>query len=222
MHAPLLADQVTDLEGILSAPRFATYLRETQGDRIRAMQLYCWNTDISAAFYIMLQFCELAIRNGAVEALEAAIGPNWHHNRGFRYTLPRLANGRGYQPADDLESCARRLPTAGKVVAELKFAFWQYLFVTGQDQRLWMPHFATCFPGADPNLTVNQARAAVFDDIERIRKFRNRIAHHEPIFTRQLADDRDRISKLIHWRRPSSAAWLNGVERVSALLATRP
>lgn len=125
MHSPLSPAQVDDLEGILSPPRFATYLRETGGDRVRAMQLYCWNTDISAAFYIMLQFCELAVRNGAVEALEVAFGANWHLNRGFRHTLPRLNNGRGYQPADDLHACARKFPTAGQVVAGLKFAFWQ-------------------------------------------------------------------------------------------------
>lgn len=219
MHAPLSAQQVYDLEGILSSPRFATYLRETGGDRIRAMQLYCWNTDISAAFYIMLQFCELAVRNGALEAIEHEFGANWHLNRGFYRTLRRT---RGYDPNRDLQDCARRLPTAGQVVAELKFAFWQHLFVRGQDARLWMPHFQGCFPGVDPALTIPQARAAMFDDIRQIRGFRNRIAHHEPIFARQLADDRDRISKLIHWRRPLSATWLSGVERVSALLVARP
>lgn len=222
MHGPLTPAQVDDLEGVLSAPRFATYLRATGGDRVQAMQLYCWNTDVSAAFYIMLQFCELAIRNGAVEALETSFGANWHLNRGFKYTLPQLNNGRGYQPRRDLESCSTRLPTAGQVVAELKFAFWQYLFVVGQDQRLWVPHFSTCFPGVDPALTAPAARAVMFDDIDRIRRFRNRIAHHEPIFARQLTEDRDRIGKLIHWRRPVSAGWLAGVERVTALLAARP
>lgn len=222
MHSPLTADQVSDLEGILSPPRFATYLREAGGDRIRAMQLYCWNTDLSAAFYIMLQFCELAVRNGAVEALEAEFGPNWHLNRGFLHTLPVLNGGRGYQPKRDLQECARRLPTAGKVVAELRFAFWQYLFVKGQDSRLWIPHFQQCFPGVDPALSAPQSRASMFSDIEQIRRFRNRIAHHEPIFPRQLEDDRDRVSKLIRWRRPMSAAWLAGVERVSTLLAARP
>ena len=128
--------QILDLEAVLSPPRFGTYLRETGGDRHKAMELYCWNTDISAAFYVMLQFCELAIRNGAVEAVEAEFGANWHLNRGFVYTLPKLNKGRGYQPQTDLQTCARRFPTAGKVVAELKFAFWQSLFVKGQQVRI--------------------------------------------------------------------------------------
>lgn len=167
-----------------------------------------------------LQFCELSIRNGAVEAVDAAFGANWHLNRGFAYTL--LVPKRGYQPKDDLTECARRLPTAGKVVAELKFAFWRHLFVKGQQARIWDPELASAFPGYDRTLTLSQARASLFDDIDAIRKFRNRIAHHEPIFSRNLSEDHQRIRRLIEWRRPGAAAWLDGVETVTELLAARP
>lgn len=216
------AQQILDLEAVLSPPRFGTYLRETGGNRHQAMELYCWNTDVSAAFYVMLQFCELAIRNGAVEAVEKAFGANWHLNQGFVYTLPVLSSGRGYQPRNDLQSCARRLPTAGKVVAELKFAFWQHLFVRGQQARVWDPHFSTAFPGYDKSLTLADARAKMFANIEKIRKLRNRIAHHEPIFTRNLAEDRDRIRQVIAWRRPGTAHWVDSIEGVTELLANHP
>ena len=216
------AQQVLDLEAVLSPPRFGTYLRATGGDRPRAMDLYCWNTDLSAAFYVMLQFCEIGTRNGAVEAVEAEFGPNWHLNRGFYRSLPCLAGGRGYQPAEDVANQAQRQPTSGKVVAELKFAFWQYLFVRGQDRRLWDQHLRTAFPGIPADLTVAQARGRIHADIEIIRRLRNRIAHHEPIFSRDLAADHRRIRGLISWRRPDVATWLDGRETVSALLQRRP
>ena len=136
--------------------------------------------------------------------------------------MRELRGGKGYQPRKDLADCAHRLPTAGKVVADLKFAFWQYLFVKGQDERLWRSHLDDAFPGRDQDLTIAQTRAALHQDIEAIRLFRNRIAHHEPIFARDLTEDKDRIARLIHWRRPGVAAWLSGIERVSALLAARP
>lgn len=221
MYGPLSQTKVADLEQVLSPPRFATYLREAHGDRIRAMQLACWNTEVSAAFYVLLQFGELAIRNGAIEAIEAAFGANWHLNRGFWHSLP-MYKGRGYQPQADIQSCAARQPTAGKVVAELKFAFWQSLFVQGQDARLWQPHLRRAFPGAEAHLTVEQARGNLYADVEQVRRFRNRVAHHEPIFSRNLAADRDRIVKIVQWRRPGAAAWLTGIERVSGLLAARP
>lgn len=214
--------QILDLEAVLSPPRFGTYLREAGGDRHKAMELYCWNTDISAAFYVMLQFCELSIRNGAVEAVEAVFGPNWHLNRGFAYTLPVLRGNRRYQPRNDLQSCAARLPTAGKVVAELKFAFWQNLFVKGQQARIWDTHLAPAFPGYDRALTLAQARAKMHDHIEKIRRLRNRIAHHEPIFARDLAEDRDRICQVIEWRRPGTAQWVDTIEQVTKLLGSRP
>ena len=214
--------QVLDLEAVLSPPRFGTYLRATGGDRHRAMELYCWNTDLAAAFYVMLQFCEIGTRNGAVEAVEAEFGPNWHLNRGFYRTLPRLRGGRGYQPSDDITTQGRRQPTTGKVVAELKFAFWQYLFVQGQDGRLWDKHLRAAFPGIPANLSVAQARAQIHSDIEEIRRFRNRIAHHEPIFSRDLKKDYQRLRQLIDWRRPSVATWLDGMETVSTLIQNRP
>ena len=216
------AQLVLDLEAVLSPPRFGTYLRATDGDRSRAMDLYCWNTDLSAAFYVLLQFCEIGTRNGAVEAVAAEFGANWHLNRGFYRSLPRLAGGRSYQPADDIAQQARRQPTSGKVVAELKFAFWQYLFVKGQDGRLWDRHLRTAFPGIPADLTVAEARGRIHADIEIIRRLRNRIAHHEPIFTRDLVVDHQRIRGLISWRRPEVAIWLDGREAVSDLLRRRP
>ena len=212
--------QISDLEAVLSAPRFATYLRAAGGDRHRAMALYCWNTEISAAFFVMLQYCELSIRNGALEAVERAFGENWHQNRGFVYTLP--LHKKGYQPRSDLTDCAAKLPTLGKVVAELKFAFWENLFVKGQQDRLWTKYLAVAFPGYDRSLTVAQTRTKLYNDIVEVRKFRNRIAHHEPIFSRQLSEDRDRIRRIVAWRRPGAALWLDGIESVSSLLLHRP
>lgn len=217
------AGLINDLESVISPPRFSRYLIETGGNRDRAMQLYCWNSDVSAAFYYTLQFCELAIRNAAVEAIEAQFGGNWHLSLGFRHTLPVPPPGsRRYFAIRDLQACASNLPTSGKVVAELKFAFWGSLFVSAQDGRLWSPHLANIFPGLPHPISVSHAREKLYNDIETIRKLRNRIAHHEPVFSRNLADDHHRIMNIIHWRRPAAAQWLNGVEKISGLLNNRP
>lgn len=212
--------ELQDFSELISSPRFGTYLAHTNGDRHKALEFYIWNVQLSAAFMVPIQLCEVAVRNGAVEAIEAEYGANWHASRGFAYTLPRLRYG--YQPADDLQHQSGRQPSAGKVVAELKFAFWQYLFTRGQDARLWLPHFTTCFPGYDTALTVKQARASMHHEVELVRHFRNRIAHHEPIFTRNLVTDYERIRQLIEWRRPSVAAWMDTNQTVTALLAARP
>lgn len=214
------AQELHDFPELISTPRFGTYLAHANGDAHKALEFYMWNVQLSAAFMVPLQLCEVAVRNGAVEAIEKEYGANWHSSKGFSYTLPRLRTG--YQPAADLQDQATRQPSAGKVVAELKFAFWQYIFTKGQDGRLWLPHFTTCFPGYDTTLAVKQARASMYHEVWQLRLFRNRIAHHEPIFTRNLVTDYERIRQLIEWRRPSVAAWMDANQTVTATLAARP
>lgn len=212
---------ITDLEAVLSSPRFATYLRVAGGDRQRAAQLYCWNTEVSAAFYTPLQFAEIGTRNGAIEAITVEFGADWHRNRGFQLTI-REQIGRYLKPRRDLVNLANRLGSAGAVAAELKFAFWQHLFVTAQDPRLWEPHLRTVFPGIPAAISVAAARQQIHDDIQAIRALRNRIAHHEPIIAHTLSDDLDCAHRLATWRRPSVGAWLQQTNDVAQLLNNRP
>jgi hypothetical protein len=46
---------LNDLPGVISAPRFATYLQARGNDRAAALTLYEWNLTISAAFIVPLQ-----------------------------------------------------------------------------------------------------------------------------------------------------------------------
>jgi hypothetical protein len=92
-----------------------------------------------------------------------------------------------YQPSNDIATCPSRLPTAGKVVAGLKSAFRQYLFVKGQDERMWTTQMAIAFPDRDPGLLAGQARSRMHGDIGKVRFLRNRITRHEPIFTRHAS-----------------------------------
>lgn len=214
--------QINEIETILSNPRFARYVAYTAGNRRKAMRLYCWNTDISASFYHLLHYCELSVRNAAVEAIEIEFGLNWHRNVGFERTLRTLNHGRGYQPRKNLQNCARGGATAGQVVANLNFVFWQYVFTAGQDGRLWNNHLTNVFPGHNATMTVAQNRAQVYNDIEQVRKLRNRIAHHEPIYARNLMSDKEAICRLIRLRCPNTEQWLDTIQTVNDFLACRP
>lgn len=219
---PFTANELQELPGIISAPRFATYLQAMGNDRERALALYEWNLDLSSALIVPLQVCEVAVRNGIAEAIEKVHGPNWPWNNGFLRSLPRPKGRLRYNAAQDLESCARSLPTTGKIIAELKFAFWENIFTAGQDGRIWNAHFASCFPGTPQGQTIAHSRATAYTDLGIIRRLRNRIAHHEPIFTRNIADDYRRIHDMIAWRSPVAANWMDGKQAVLALLALKP
>ena len=68
---PFTPQEIADLQEVISAPRFATYLQATQGHVEQALQLYAWNMEVSAAFMAPLHLCEVAIRNAAADAIEA-------------------------------------------------------------------------------------------------------------------------------------------------------
>lgn len=215
-------DEIIHLPNVISAPRFATYLRVCNDHPASALALYQWNLEISAAFIVPLQICEVAVRNGVVHAIEAVHGADWPWSPGFIRSLPRPKASWHYDPQDDLRNVAGRAATAGKVVAELKFAFWEKLFTKGQDTRLWHPHLATAFPGTPHTLPVPQAREHAFASLQAIRRFRNRIAHHEPVFARNLSADYERLREMIEWRNPAAAVWLDRIQQVSEFLSRKP
>lgn len=215
-------DEFRELPHVISEPRFATYLRATGNDRAKALALYEWNLDLSAAFIVPLQVCEVAVRNGVAEAIEAFHGALWPWSNGFLRSLPRPKSAKRYDPAQNLQNVAAREPTTGKVIAELNFAFWEQLFTAGQDERIWLDHFRSSFPGAPAAMAIQRAREAARNDLYAIRKLRNRIAHHEPIFARDVADDYSRIHEMIGWRSPVAAGWMDRKQGVTALIARRP
>jgi|SRR5580658_3736894 hypothetical protein len=139
--------ELQSLPDVISAPRFATYLKAASNDRANALALYQWNFQISAALFVPLQMCEIGIRNGVAEALERVHGGNWPWSKGFVQSLPIPKVPFQYNPQIDLTNVARVQRTTGKVIAELKFAFWQQIFTSGQDSRLWVPHLRSVFPG---------------------------------------------------------------------------
>ncbi|WP_159013926.1 hypothetical protein [Acidisoma sp. S159] len=215
-------DELRNLPEVISAPRFATYLQARGNDRTKALALYEWNLDLSAAFIVPLQVCEVAVRNGIVQALERVHGANWPWSNGFLRSLPRPKREQDYHPERDLRSVASRMPTAGKIVAELRFAFWESTFTVGQDDRLWKPHFRASFPGSPRTLLIPIARATARADLIEIRRLRNRIAHHEPIFTRNVTADYRRIHELLSWRSPIAAAWMDKKQGVTDLIPLEP
>lgn len=216
---PFTQNEVRDLPTVLSAPRFATYLAEKNGNKQDALSLYQWNLELSSAFIVPLQICEVGVRNSIVSAIEKTYGANWPWETSFEIALrnPR----RGYSPRHDLLRC-RSLPTAGKIVAELRFVFWEKMLTYGHDGAIWNAHFRTVFPYTDDMQTVQILRANGNDSLHKIRDIRNRIAHHEPIFKRNIQDEYDRIREVIHWSNPTAADWVDKIETVTKMISTKP
>ena len=222
---PFTSDEQRELPDIISQPRFATYLGATNNDIPLALSLYQWNLEVSAAFIVPLQMCEVAARNGVVLALEATYGQTWHLNQSFIQSLPQ--QNAGYCARRDFNSTSRALQrrgllTAGKLVADLKFAFWENMLTRRHDNRLWRHHFRVSFPHTNNLVPFHNARQTANHNLEKVRRLRNRIAHHEPIFNRNTMEDYNRIREIVSWRSPTSANWIDKITLVPLLVTQKP
>lgn len=207
-----------EIRAALSAPRSGTYIAACGGDTAKAVDLYGWNARVSAALMLPAHFAEISTRNAAADVLERLYGPRWPWNPTFEASLP--STGR-YNPRRDLQSTRSSNPTTGKVIAELKFVFWQKLFTSRNDVRLWEPHIAWAFPYASA-MPAASLRNRVYQDLDVLRHLRNRLAHHEPVFTRNLLDDLTRTLDLIELRSRNTSDWVRAMEDVTTILAERP
>jgi hypothetical protein len=80
----------------------------------------------------------------------------------------------------------------------------------------------TVLPHIDTTKTVPELRRLIYTELEQLRKLRNRIAHHEPIFQRNLSDDLQKAHDLIAFRCPVTAQWMDGNQQAKQLISIKP
>lgn len=178
----------------LSAPRYRRYLAVAGGDHALAMETYLWNSRVAAAGIADVGHLEVAVRNAYDRELMHRY-PDWTIDT--QSPLFRLEQGvqraRAQQRRRNQTSLARiadarrglsSAPTHAEVVAALTFGFWSNLTVGERTSTLWNPMLHRAFP-------KGTARSRVHDLVARVVKFRNRLAHNEPVFsTRTGLEDR--------------------------------
>ena len=206
---PLSATMLQELESSLSPQRFDTYLKATGGNREKAMRLYVWNTSIGAAFYGPLQALEVALRNAIDIQLAEKYSANWYDHPVMNFdarNYDQLDKAKSHFDGDGI--------TPSNVVATLSFSFWTRLLSEHYEMNLWHPALHNAFPHA-PAIDRKQA----YDLLKKLPRFRNRIAHHEPIFHHPLHQNYQKILTAIGWISPSKKEWVKAHSRVEEILA---
>jgi hypothetical protein len=180
------------------------------------MVLYEWNAILASSFLVPLHVYEVTLRNAISEAISHRYGADWPTNQVFQNSLAfknkkallSLLTNNGYQ-------------SVGKLLPELKLSWFEEVLTARHDGRIWTPYIFTTFPNST-NLTVQQLRKHLKDACFTIRKLRNRIAHHEPIFNQScLPNVYPLIQSTIALRCQDTQQWLSQLERVNELLLNR-
>ena len=193
------------LERFISRERLEKYLSAKNGDISAAISLYEHNSRLSEAFYTPLQSLEICLRNALNEQLTALYGNDWLTNGAPPFDqntqdwideaitdLGGLANGVGF----------------GHVVAELKLAFWVSLLAPRYDSTVWRAGLYKAFIAKG-----GKSRGQVHSRLNALRRFRNRVAHHEPIFHRNLDETHKEIIETIEWICRDTSKWAASLSR---------
>jgi hypothetical protein len=164
----------SDFETAFSAPRLNKYLCACKGNRRKAICLYRYNLKMSQQFYGLISVFEITLRNAINRHFTTQFSDsNWivtQANSGFLNK---------YRDAVNLEKA--KLSRAGhynndRLLTALSFGVWSYLFSRNCFRKSGKT-LLRIFPNKPHGLNQRE----VYKDLDDIRIFRNRIAHHEQI-----------------------------------------
>ncbi|WP_276682371.1 hypothetical protein [Empedobacter brevis] len=171
------------LEYYLSQPRLNRFLLASGNSKIKAQKLYRANLRVAQSFYPILNLFEFFLRNTCNYQVSSHFAnPNWiiTEKNGFMSDVSLTAS-RFYLKKSiiNAEKSIRRkgkIITAGKVVAEQSFGFWSSLFDTHHYRLIGgiVIHLFNHKP-----TRVN--RSILSQKLNKVREFRNRVYHNEPI-----------------------------------------
>lgn len=221
------------IENWLSAGRFSTYLESAGGSRARAIELYEWNAKLSAAFLHDLSHLEVGLRNAFDRQLAVATLPGETHwtdpdtlltlfpilmrrnkRTGRLHDVNTIPRNNVERARESAVTTPRAAPLPGKIVAEMMFGFWTYLLSDSHEKSTWVPYLHKTFPPATD-------RNRLYDSLASLRRFRNRVAHHENILNGSEGERR-RIVYLVRLLSTDALEHLQANSDVSKILAKRP
>lgn len=174
-------------EALLSQPRLQRYLDAVCQDKEKALLLYAYNIQLSQQLFAVIAMFEVILRNKINQCIQTYSGINhWLHQaiqKGGMFDTKQCQSSKDCIDEAIKKLAKRRENTTShdKLLAELNFGFWRYMFyapqynVSGQILLSIFPKR----PKSTRQQHYNQKWVAV--QLEKINKLRNRIAHNENI-----------------------------------------
>ena len=199
------------IKSCLSAARLSSYEKLARNDE-EVLSLYVWNLKISSSLMACLSLCEVVVRNAVSKALEQEYGKDRIVNERFNRSIikPRRM---------DLEKALGRKNNTDQVIPELPFVFWQSLF-TKRFDNFWVDKIDQVFPYVGTK-DYQKLRLSIYQDLEDLRKIRNRIAHHEPIFHQDLLAEYQKILRIIGYCCQDTVVWIESWQTFTEVLQSK-
>lgn len=177
-----------DLQRALSSERLSSYRRPSDATDAEALGRYFLNICLCEALYPSLQGLEIALRNSIDLAITYRYGGNWLSPTS--YLLDSYRQNDIAETNVRLEQDGKPHPNHADLVSGLGFGFWTGLlsanYETGKSKQghskgaaLWPNLLKEVFPHLPRHERTRQRVAQYFAEMRRLR---NRVFHHEPIW----------------------------------------
>ena len=224
----------------LSPQRLGKFHQPPTAPRWESLANYAWNVALCEALYPLLHQVEVVLRNALDCAISTAYPTGGIYNDVDSWmdssTCPLTPYARwevlkakkkllGW---DEARQVFQRSPTTiqhADLVAAADFGFWtglihrNYLYQSHRDQRFW-PHL---LPAVFPSYGGRHDRAflgTVSATANEVRKLRNRVFHHEPVWKRpNLAAERTNMLDLMGWSCPDAKRLVAALDRLPQVLS---
>lgn len=203
----------TKLLSALSVERMGAYRNRLNDDgNGNLFAHYAWNMALSESLYPSLQMLEVVLRNTIHKAACHGFGrADWYDDATIIHSKDQDAV---VKAKTSLQRMKKPLDP-GRIIAELTFGFWTALLDRRYEQVLWPRLLKPCFPYMPRSERTRKNVSARF---ERIRRLRNRVFHHEPIWHwHDLPDQHQEILDAIAWMEPAARDFVAAIDRFPSL-----
>ena len=162
-----------EYEKALSIPRIGKYKIACNGDKNKALILYRYNIKLCQKFYGILGVLEVVLRNAINEHYKMLLKDN-----DWLITQSKTGFLIDYQDTilKERNKLIQNKYTHDKLVASLSLGIWTFLF-----SRNCYKNSGKTLLQIFPNRAHGLNQKDIYADLDKIRTFRNRIAHHEPL-----------------------------------------
>ena len=199
----------------LSTARFAPFLNEAEGDYAKALEIYDWHAELGAASFETIHYFEVVVRN-AIDGVLGEGQPQEPLKETWLLDFDTLRPDGIKQVIVAIERLGRGKPISrGGVIAGVPFGFWAGLFGKHYED-LWRERLRFAFSHG------SATRKDVSGSMSRIRRFRNRVAHHDCLLGQDVAARAEEMLRIVAWIDPGAGAWLAARSRVLELAAQMP
>lgn len=133
----------------------------------------------SEKYYILLSIFEISLRNSIDTYLKEKISENWlESDKLHKDTKQRIIESKNkiYKRKEKINH--------DKIIAELSFGFWTSLFRKSYSHLFRINDIKCIFPNIPAKNKKLITRSLLDQELNKIRKFRNRIFHYEKIINK--------------------------------------